>query len=88
MGQPVAVHLRVVMNTVGARDGVVQIGIALPGKEEKLLVDRHDMAWRSIPGIGVDSVMFETFHGGNDTSWAPQKDCAARFGALGVKTGP
>ncbi len=87
VGQKTGVRLRVTMNTVGARDGTLQIGITLPGKSEALLVERKDMEWRSVPGTGVDSVMFETFHGGDDASWAPQKACGARFTSIAVKKG-
>ena len=88
IGQRVGVRIRVAMNTVGSPDGTLQVWITLPGKDAALLVDHHDMAWRSVPSIGVDSLMFETFHGGSDTSWAPKKDCAARFSQIAVKSGP
>jgi hypothetical protein len=88
------VHVRVavVMNTVGKRDGAVRVWIAVGegagarGKlrEEQLMVERTDMEWRTINTFGVDSVYFESFHGGSDESWAPPRDCWAEFGGIRV----
>jgi hypothetical protein len=88
------VHVRVavVMNTVGKRDGAVRVWIAVGegagarGKlrEEQLMVERTDMEWRTINTFGVDSVYFESFHGGSDESWAPTRECWAEFGGIRV----
>jgi hypothetical protein len=52
--------------------------------DEKLLVERSDMEWRSVDSFGVDGLYFETFHGGGDRFWAPTKPCWAEFGELRV----
>ena len=76
---PVKVRLVVRMNTPGKRDGALRVWI-----DEKLLVVRSDMEWRSVDSFGVDGLYFETFHGGGDKSWAPTKPCWAEFGELRV----
>jgi hypothetical protein len=76
---PVKVRLIVSMNTPGKRDGALRVWI-----DEKLLVERSDMEWRSVDSFGVDGLYFETFHGGGDKSWAPTKPCWAEFGELRV----
>jgi hypothetical protein len=76
---PVKVRLIVSMNTPGKRDGALRVWI-----DEKLLVERSDMEWRSVDSFGVDGLYFETFHGGGDRSWAPTKPCWAEFGELRV----
>lgn len=79
-GQPVQVHMILTMNTAGKRDGTLRIGITLPQQKERIMVEKTDMEWTKTPEIGVDSILFNTFHGGNDSSWAPTGSCAARFG--------
>jgi hypothetical protein len=76
---PVKVRLAVSMNMPGKSDGVLRVWI-----DEKLLVERSDMEWRSVDSFGVDGLYFETFHGGGDKSWAPTKPCWAEFGELRV----
>lgn len=76
---PVKVRLAVSMNTPGKRNGALRVWI-----DEKLLVERSDMEWRSVDSFGVDGLYFETFHGGGDKSWAPTKPCWAEFGELRV----
>jgi len=73
----VKVRLAVSMNTPGKRNGALRVWI-----DEKLLVERSDMEWRSVDSFGVDGLYFETFHGGGDRSWAPTKPCWAEFGEL------
>ena len=74
---PVKVRLAVSMNTPGKRNGALRVWI-----DEKLLVERSDMEWRSVDSYGVDGLYFETFHGGGHKSWAPTKPCWAEFGEL------
>jgi hypothetical protein len=51
-------------------------------------VEKTDMEWRAVPEIGVDSILFNTFHGGNDSEWAPSRDCHARFSGFAWRTEP
>ncbi len=76
----VGVRIRVVMNTPGKRDGSLDVWIeSSDAVEARHVVSRSDMEWRSIPSIQVDSLLFETFHGGGDSSWAPRRPCFTLF---------
>jgi hypothetical protein len=76
-GVPHTIRLRVTMNTPGQRDGTLSIRV-----NDRLLIDRADMEWRAVPGLGVDGLLFNTFHGGSGPEWAPSQDCHARFSAF------
>jgi hypothetical protein len=78
-GKPVHVRLAVEMNTGGQRDGILRVWLTLPGQDERLVIERSDMEWRSSDTFHVDSLLFETFHGGNDKTWAPTRPCHTEF---------
>lgn len=81
----IAVRMKIAMNTPGRRDGKLRVWIASDGSlNETLVVTRDDIEWRSVADFGVDSVLFQTFHGGRDTTWAPSKDCWTEFSAITV----
>ncbi|HEY2573607.1 MAG TPA: hypothetical protein VGH65_06050, partial [Verrucomicrobiaceae bacterium] len=84
---PIRVRERVVMNDPGRRNGTLRVWIAIEDKPAKLMVDRADMEWRSADSFGVDSIYFETFHGGGDASWAPARACAADFADFRIESG-
>ena len=74
------------MNTPNQKDGKLRVWIKLPGAtEERLVVEQTEMEWRNTRSFGVDSLYFETFHGGNDNSWAPTRACWAEFGKMQVR---
>lgn len=77
---PVKVRLAVSMNTPGKRDGTLRVWI-----DDKAMVQRTDLEWRSADTFGVDSLYFETFHGGGDKSWAPTRPCWAEFREISVR---
>lgn len=81
-GEPVAVRLEVGINTIGNRDGSLRVWVALRRQPERLVVEQPAMEWRKAAGIGVDSILFHSFHGGNGADWAPAYSCAARFGHI------
>ena len=76
---PVKVRIAVTMNAVGKRDGTLRVWI-----DEKPMVERTDMEWRTVDSFGVDGLYFETFHGGGDASWAPTRACWAEFAEMKV----
>jgi len=77
---PVKVKIAVTMNTVGQRDGLLRVWI-----DEKRMLERADMEWRTVDSFGVDGLYFETFHGGGDASWAPTRPCWAEFAEMKVQ---
>jgi hypothetical protein len=89
MDQAVRLRLRVTMNTPGKKDGKLYVYLAPADspKQERLLVARTNMQWRSVESFAVDSLYFESFHGGNDNSWAPTKPCWAEFSDIKVTLG-
>ncbi|HBJ83269.1 MAG TPA: hypothetical protein DDZ88_05230 [Verrucomicrobiales bacterium] len=76
---PVKVRIALSMNTLGKSDGTLRVWI-----DEKLLVERSDMEWRSVDTFGVDGLYFETFHGGGDKTWAPTKPSWVEFTEMKV----
>lgn len=82
---PMAIRLRVTMNRPGRRDGTLRVWVALAGRDERLVVIRGDMEWRSVESFGVDSIYFETFYGGSGRDWAPTRANWAEFGDFRVK---
>lgn len=84
--QPVKVRLAVAMNEPGLRNGSLRVWITLPESAERLVVERTNLRWRAAGDFGVDSLYFETFHGGSDASWAPTKPCWAEFSEIAVFT--
>ena len=81
---PVRIRERVTMNDAGKRNGTLQVWIALGDKPERLVVEHAGMEWRAANTFGVDSIYFETFHGGGDSSWAPTRGCWAEFGEFRI----
>lgn len=81
-GKPFQVRLAVTMNTPGQRDGTMRVWITLPGQGERLVVEQTAMEWRNTDSFGVDGLYFETFHGGNDSTWAPTRACWSEFANL------
>lgn len=83
--KPVTVRLAVRMNTPGKRDGTLRVWTTTAGQDERLMVERKDMEWRSVDSFGVDGLYFETFHGGGDKSWAPTRPCFVEFSQMSVQ---
>ena len=78
-GKATTIRLRVEMNAAGKKNGQLRIWA-----DERLVVEKADLQWRRGTTYGVDSVLFNTFHGGGDASWAPARDVWAEFGAFQV----
>ena len=76
---PVRVRLRIGMNAPGRRDGRLDVWVRPGDAAEEHVVSRADMEWRTVADIGVDSVLFQTFHGGGDRSWAPTRPCSTCY---------
>lgn len=85
-GETVQVRLALTMNRPGQRDGVVRCWTTLPGQPERLMVERRDLCWRTVETFGVDSLYFQTFHGGSSRNWAPQHDCWVEYAEFQVRT--
>lgn len=75
VGQWVSVRQRIKMNSSGsAYDGEVEVWI---DGERKLL--RTGLRWRMSTGYAADTLLYSSFYGGADSSWAPTATTYARF---------
>ncbi len=81
---PVRVRLRVAMNEPGRKNGKLYVWIAAGEQPEQLMVSHTDMEWRTVDSFAIDSLYFETFHGGSDSSWAPSRTCWSEFSDIKV----
>lgn len=73
------IRIRVDMNKAGKKDGQLRVWI-----DGDLLVERINLQWRKKSDYGVDSILFNTFHGGGDAGWAPDRDVWADFAGFKV----
>ncbi|GEM_PF-432848 len=60
---------RIVMNTPGKHNGIVQTWI-----DEELVLNRSNMRFRDVDTLGIDQMSISTFFGGCDDSWAPSSN--------------
>ena len=67
---------RVTLNTPGRADGVLEVWV-----DGRPVLKRTDLLFRDRPGKKwqIDRFFFSTFHGGNDPTWAPERDSVAEF---------
>jgi hypothetical protein len=79
IGVPLTVRIAVGMNEPGRCDGTLRVWMTDAANHSQLVVDRSDLQYTNTDTIGVDSVLFNTFHGGHDASWAPRHACSACF---------
>jgi Polysaccharide lyase 14 len=63
------VEHRVVINTPGQKNGIVQGWF-----DGQLALDRRNVRFRDVDTFAVDAFYFSTFFGGSDPTWAPSKD--------------
>lgn len=79
VGTPIGVRIAVAMNAPERSDGTLRIWLTDGARPSRLVVDRGDLRYTTVAGIGIDSLLFNTFHGGNDDAWAPRQPCSACF---------
>jgi hypothetical protein len=78
--QDIRIRLRIRMNHPERADGLLELQVTSGDKTAE--VAARTMVWRKAPTIKADKLLFETFHGGSDLSWAPDRACHAEFGGL------
>ncbi len=81
--EDIVVSLKVRLNQPDKQDGLLELSFTT--KTGKQGIRRDDLTWRKTSDLKADTLLFETFHGGSDTSWAPRRPCAAEFGKLSLK---
>jgi len=78
-----AVEHRIVMNTPGKHDGVIQAWF-----DGTLALDKRDLRFRDVDTFAIDQFAFSTFFGGDNATWAPVKDEAIYFDDFVISTEP
>ncbi|MDX1540346.1 MAG: hypothetical protein R3349_02970 [Geminicoccaceae bacterium] len=73
-GRWLELQLEVVLNTPGRADGVARAWV-----DRHPVVDQTDVAYRTVDDIHISGLMFSTFFGGSDRSWASPKDQHIQF---------
>lgn len=82
-GQWHRIQQRVVLNTPGVADGIIETWL-----DGKKVLSVTDMLYRKTGAIGINLFYFSTFYGGNDPSWAPSSDQTAFFDNFRISTQP
>jgi hypothetical protein len=77
------VEHRVVMNTPGMSDGMVQAWF-----DGKLALDHQGVRFRDVSDFAIDIFYFSTFFGGSGASWAPPGDQYVTFDDFIIATTP
>lgn len=72
----------VAVNTPGQSDGSIRVWV-----DGQLVIERTDLDVREQPQTGVDGLLFSTFFGGSDPSWASPRDQSAEFGGFTIWDG-
>lgn len=75
------VQHRVVMNTPGVADGILEAWI-----DGKKVLSEQKYMFRKSANIGINLFYFSTFYGGADASWAPSTDQYAFFDNFRIAT--
>jgi hypothetical protein len=70
---------QVTLNTPGQSDGAIRIWV-----NGAKMVEADGLTLRGSDAVGVDGLLFSTFFGGKDPSWAPAKPQSAEFRNFGV----
>lgn len=73
---------QVVLNTPGERDGRVRVWF-----DERLVVDEQGLRFRDVAQLKIDGIIFSTFFGGGDASWATPRDTYVEFANFALSRG-
>lgn len=78
--EDITVTLHVKLNHPERADGQLELTFATKASRQSLR--RDDLIWRKSVDLKASALLFETFHGGNDLSWAPRHACSAELGQM------
>lgn len=79
VGRWVTVEQEIVLNDPGTANGIARIWIA-----GELRFEARDLIFRPDQELRIEGLMFSTFFGGHDPSWASPKDQEAHFADFAV----
>ncbi|HGY1288713.1 TPA: polysaccharide lyase [Raoultella ornithinolytica] len=63
------ITLQIKLNSVGLSNGKMKLWL-----NNQLVIDRTNIVYRKSNNLSLDGVMFSTFFGGNNSSFAPKRD--------------
>ncbi len=72
---------RVVMNSAGQSDGILQVWL-----DDLLVFSDTNMTWRTTGDFGADVFLYSAFYGGGSVDWAPETTNYVRFADISVAT--
>ncbi len=78
-GRWVRIEQEIVLNDPGAANGIARVWI-----DGQLRLERRDLVFRHGRDVRIDGLMFSTFFGGSDPSWASPRDQEARFADFAI----
>ena len=78
------IQVRVKMNTGTHKNGSLLVRIKEDGTSNwETLADRNDIRWMD-SGHRINELLFHSWYGGNDSSWAPTRTSRARFDSVNL----
>ncbi|MBK1696158.1 polysaccharide lyase [Rhodovibrio salinarum] len=69
-----AIQMEVVLNDPGRANGRLRVWV-----DGRQVIDKGQLVYRTDRGVKIDGLIFQTFFGGGDKSWASPKDQSAAF---------
>jgi hypothetical protein len=86
-GETLLVRLRVSMNTPGRRDGALNVWIGTTkSRKYRHVLSRADIEWRATRDIALDGLLFQSFYGGGDKTWAPRRPSFTLFSDIATQS--
>ena len=86
-GEPLLVRLRVSMNTPGRRDGTLDVWVGTTkSKKYRHVLRRTDLEWRATRNIVIDGLLFQSFYGGGNKTWAPRRPSFTLFSDIAIQS--
>jgi hypothetical protein len=74
-------HLRqqITLNQPDRQNGSIRVWV-----DDRKVIDRTGLVFRTIKNLKIDGILFSTFFGGNDSSWATPQDVYVDFANFSV----
>jgi hypothetical protein len=72
----------VTLNQPGMTNGRIRVWV-----NDRLMLERNDLIFRSTETLKIEGILFSTFFGGSDRSWATPNDAFADFADFKVMAG-
>jgi hypothetical protein len=70
---------KIILNEPGKNNGSIQVWV-----DDKKVLEQNGLMFRTTDTLKVDGILFSTFFGGGDSSWATRQDVYADFADFSV----